>query len=79
MALSQRAQAFEGKAVELTRDGIGVTTMTPEFRVLRRTATGERGTIIWVTDAGFNGLQFQVELTTGERINAYEADVKVVA
>lgn len=79
MRLSERAQAFEGKTIELTRSGIGVVAVDPEFRVVRRTAAGDRGTIVHVVDAGFNGLRFEIVLPTGEHINAYEADVRVVA
>lgn len=78
--LSERARAFQGQTVELTRDGIGVSTwIDGVFTILRRTEAGERGVITSVSDAGFNGLQFGVRLTTGERINAYERDVRVVA
>lgn len=79
MQLSQRAQDFEGKTVELTRSGIGVGAwINGEHVIVRRTEAGERGTIVRVTDAGFNGLQFRVRLEAGDAINAYEADVRVV-
>ena len=79
MALSQRAQAFQGKTIELTRSGIGVGKWVDgEYTIVRRTAEGERGRIVDVSDAGFNGLAFGVLLATGEYINAYESNVRVV-
>lgn len=80
MQLSSRAQAFQGKTVELTRSGIAVGRVVGNDLVVdRRTEAGERGTILRISDAGFSGLLFRVQLTTGEQINAYENDVKVVA
>jgi hypothetical protein len=77
MALSARAQAFQGQEVIVRKD-LGIIVMTPEFQVVRRTGFGERGIIESVSDAGFSGLLFSVRLTTGERVNAYERDIKLV-
>jgi hypothetical protein len=75
--LSARANAFGGRTVRITR-AINLTSMSPAFHVVRGIDVGETGTVLRVSDAGFAGLVFWVQLATGECTNVYETGCKVV-